>query len=218
MFDRLVILDGARDYMRIGLARLKSPAFGSLYIGKKGQRLDHVAPHLFLCDRQGVVEHLTLSGEKPDEVGILCETRVAFPKVYKHFRRFLTVERQRDGRRVLFRFYDPRVLRTFLPVCTRLELDQFFGPVETFRCQGDDPGLILSFSRDKKGKLVSEETSFDDHIYERFGVRPSEVEPVVLSPPPPPLPKPTDPSLARMQTMMLNPMDQSVPVIPRQTK
>lgn len=33
---------------------------------------------------------------------------------------------------MLFRFYDPRVLRLYLPTCTSTELEQVFGPVGTF--------------------------------------------------------------------------------------
>lgn len=196
---RLSILDAARDYMRIGMARIVSHQFANLFIGEKGERLDHVAPHMFTCDGGGTLEHMTLSGERPDEVGIVAESDTDFPTVFKHFRRLLTVVRERDHKRVLFRFYDPRVLRAFLPVCTTQELSQFFGPVQTFRCQGDDPGAVLSFSREKSGRLRVDETAFDDYFFSKFGVRPSEVQPL----PSPSAPPPESETVRHIRRLML---------------
>jgi len=53
-----------------------------------------------------------------------------------HFRDFHKVELP-DQRIVIFRYYDPRVLRIFLPVCNQSELRQFFGPVQTFLVEGE---------------------------------------------------------------------------------
>lgn len=44
-----------------------------------------------------------------------------------HLRRFLLVK-DAQGQDMYFRFYDPRVLRVFLPTCTPEELSDFFGP------------------------------------------------------------------------------------------
>jgi hypothetical protein len=37
-----------------------------------------------------------------------------------------------DGRKAYFRYYDPRILRTYLPNCHPAELRAFFGPVQSF--------------------------------------------------------------------------------------
>jgi len=63
-----------------------------------------------------------------------------------HLRRFLTV-RTEKGKKLLFRFYDPRVLRLYLPTCTSTELNTFFGPVERFVCEGGDSQTALVHSR-----------------------------------------------------------------------
>jgi len=44
----------------------------------------------------------------------------------QHFRRFITVHDE-SGKPLLFRYYDPRVLRTFLPTCNAKELAEIFG-------------------------------------------------------------------------------------------
>ena len=37
-----------------------------------------------------------------------------------------------NGKQVYFRFYDPTVLRQFLPACLSKEAREFFGPVRSF--------------------------------------------------------------------------------------
>jgi hypothetical protein len=54
-----------------------------------------------------------------------------------HFRALLTVY-DPDGKPVLFRYYDPRVLRIYLPTCNREELGTFFGPVDSYVLEDED--------------------------------------------------------------------------------
>jgi len=68
-------------------------------------------------------------------------------------REFLRV-RDESGKRLIFRYYDPRVLRVYLPTCWPAELDTFFGPISAFITEGEDPGEILEF-RNQHGTLAS---------------------------------------------------------------
>jgi hypothetical protein len=77
-----------------------------------------------------------------------------FDEVYNHFRKFLIVETE-DLEKLYFRFYDPRVLRIFLPTCSSSQLDEFFGPVDRFICEDEDPAFALVFSL-RKGLLITE--------------------------------------------------------------
>jgi len=54
----------------------------------------------------------------------------------RHFRELLIV-RDDSGRKLVFRFYDPRVLSIYLPTCTGAEARQFFGPVRRMAMEGD---------------------------------------------------------------------------------
>ncbi|WP_170775865.1 DUF4123 domain-containing protein [Ruegeria lacuscaerulensis] len=61
----------------------------------------------------------------------------------RHFRRYLRVEFESDGRLVRFRFFDPAVLRVWLLSCNPLEAGAFFGPVTDFIAEDwcEEPGL-----------------------------------------------------------------------------
>ena len=163
-------MDAARDYMRIGMARSLAPINQCLFEGPKGQDMEDMAPHLFMSDGYGQVPELILAPDKEGEFGILLEAPLDFADVRRHLRRFLLVRRGSDSKKVLFRFYDPRVLRAFLPVCTRSELADFFGPITAFHCQGDEPGEVLTFTLDD-GQLRIRKTGWQPFLSEHFPAR-----------------------------------------------
>jgi len=163
------VLDAARDYVRIALSRMFAPEHESLFDGDRAARMDHVAPHLFAADPEGRVALLAVSGLPPGEAGLLVDAPVSFAELRRHLRRFLTVVRQRDGKQVLFRYYDPRVLRVFLPVCTPDELRQFFGPLTAIHCQTEDPGHVLTYTL-AGGRLRTDTATIPEFFHRRYGL------------------------------------------------
>lgn len=164
------VIDAAHDYLRIGLARILVPKNECLFAGPEGKQLEDVAPHLFESDALGQVPELILAPDKVGECGILLDAPMEFTEVRRHLRHFLLVRRERDGKRVLFRFYDPRILRVFLLVCTRQELAEFFGPVTAFHCQGDEPGMVLTFTL-REGHLQIVNRAWQSFLSQHFPAR-----------------------------------------------
>ncbi|MBI4909263.1 MAG: DUF4123 domain-containing protein [Acidobacteria bacterium] len=73
------------------------------------------------------------------------------PELYRHLRQFLVVQ-SGEGRWFYFRFYDPRLMQTFLPSCSQRELTQFFGPVQSFLLQDlREDNLLLDYSITPQG-------------------------------------------------------------------
>ncbi|HYH16507.1 MAG TPA: DUF4123 domain-containing protein [Flavisolibacter sp.] len=124
--------------------------YESLYKGGLEEDLVDVAP--YLCTLQSTTEFKNLY--KLNGWGnawwVLLKTELSFDKIYKHFRKFLLVKTE-DGQELYFRFYDPRVLRIFLPTCDSNQLKEFFGPIEYFICEDEDPtyGLIFSLANNQ---------------------------------------------------------------------
>jgi hypothetical protein len=101
----------------------------SLYRGRAEEELFAIAPFLFSVDAE-TLEWITgdlWSGPW----GIFALSDASLEEMRSHFRRFLTVESP-EGESWYFRFYDPRVLPTYLATCTPAELTAFFGPVRGF--------------------------------------------------------------------------------------
>lgn len=75
---------------------------------------------------------------------------VALDFLRRHLRTLLRVCDE-DGRRFMFRFYDPRVLRPYLGSCNPEEAALVFGPIEEFVCAGADSDAVLLFRRGREG-------------------------------------------------------------------
>ena len=138
------LLDAARTPRIIELLAESGERFQSLYEGEKGRELAAVAPYLAeLPDDSFLFSQLVREGWG-QSWGVFIRTDCDFSELRKHFRHFLLVKLE-DGPDVYFRFYDPRVLRTYLPTCTIGETKQFFGPVFSYLMESKDSGALLRF-------------------------------------------------------------------------
>ena len=51
----------------------------------------------------------------------------------------------------MFRFYDARVLRVYLPICTEKEAARFFGPVPRIVVEAEKADLLITYVRGNTG-------------------------------------------------------------------
>jgi hypothetical protein len=125
----------------------------SLYRAGKGadEVLPVVAPFLFTYPQSQEFADFVLQEGWGDSWGIWVDSYADFESLWKHFRKFLTVMTE-DSQQFYFRFYDPRVLRIFLPTCDVYQLKDFFGPVDQYIMEDEDPAQAIIFSL-KKGIL-----------------------------------------------------------------
>lgn len=130
-----MVLDGARD-TRVFETLLESGFLSScLYAGFIPRALEASVPYLVQLEYDDKQTRRLLERAWGNSWGVLlrCDTRLE--ALRKHLRSFLTV-RNPKGERFLFRYYDPRVLRVYLPSCTGEELRTFFGPIEQVWTEG----------------------------------------------------------------------------------
>jgi uncharacterized protein DUF4123 len=73
-----------------------------------------------------------------------------------HLRGFLRVKDE-SGRFLLFRYYDPRVLRVYLPTCRPDELRTVFGPISSYLVEDVDGKGLIEFEFDGN-KLIERRT------------------------------------------------------------
>jgi hypothetical protein len=149
------VLDGARD------PRIQPWIAGSgqnsacLYDGQLAPPLVPVAPYLVELGRETPATRRLLVQGWGKQWGIWVEAPVALAALRRHLRRFLLVTEPK-GRLLLFRYYDPRVLRVYLPACTPEELESFFGPIACIYSETRDGNGLLRFRRGPKGLEVAE--------------------------------------------------------------
>jgi hypothetical protein len=144
------ILDCARTFDIPFRLRSANVAHDSLYHGQSKEVLWYVAPHLVRCEQESAFFHWVLEQGWGDSWGIFLASQASLEDLRSHFRRFLLVKTE-DDRELFFRFYDPRVLRLFLPACTLEEASTFFGPVRCYLMEGEQPNTLLKFMTSQDG-------------------------------------------------------------------
>jgi len=123
----------------------------SLYKGEPEEVLTDVAPYLIHLSRDGEINVPLIEWIATkcwgDSCAIFFDTPEDLGTLLKHFQEFLLVSDEK-GKTYYFRFYDPRVLRVYLPTCNAEELEMFFGPVQKFFMENESPEKMVCFWRD----------------------------------------------------------------------
>ena len=125
-------------------------AFGraqSLYQGDIGAGLGHVLPWLVRLDRTPGPAAWFVEAGFGEAWGTFVIADLPFEDARRHLRKFNLVTGP-DGASMVFRFFDPRVLRVFLPTCTPAELARFFGPLKGFLAESESGDALLRWSLD----------------------------------------------------------------------
>ncbi len=150
------ILDAARIFGELNTAQKLQTNFLSLYKGRSEELLTTVAPYLFPYKNDTEFGSWLTDRGWGNAWGIFIISKGSMEELHKHFRKFLMVQTE-QGQELYFRFYDPRVLRVFLPTCDTTQLSDFFGPIQSFIVEDVDPNRLLVFSfvdRQLKTKII----------------------------------------------------------------
>jgi Domain of unknown function (DUF4123) len=105
---------------------------------------DAVAPYLFSVERR-LLEWIENNLEK-ESWGIFVLAKASLMELQGHMRRFLLALLP-DQHKWFFRYYDPRILRAYLPTCNAAELHMFFGPIRGFAARSPGAEKIFLFEQ-----------------------------------------------------------------------
>lgn len=144
------ILDAARDIRILALLVHHRAECQSLYEGAEGAKLAQVAPYLVRLGPDSTLLDAVINEGWGHSWGVYFTCAADFHDIRRHLRHFLQV-RLPDGEQVYFRFYDPRVMRIFVPTCTADEAAQFFGPIKRYVMEGEDPEELFEFTTMGRG-------------------------------------------------------------------
>ncbi len=151
--DIWAIIDTARDpkaYWTLANSHLN---YSCLFAGELPDALEQAAPYLVqLSSEDAYTDYL--AANLGNSLGVFLQCDAAIKTVRHHLRKLLTVRDPR-GTKMLFRFYDPRILRVFLPTCDSNELDQMYGPIKAYWAEGTTPNKLMEFRNTKKGLEVA---------------------------------------------------------------
>ena len=140
------ILDGARHDLVYATVQACYLEHSCLYSGELPTELLITAPYLVRLEQGNSWTKTILNRAWSNSWGIFLQTETSMTRLRRHLRTFLKVRDQR-GKTLLFRYYDPRVMRVYLPTCNPSELDAVFGPISCYMMEDSDPEQMLTFSR-----------------------------------------------------------------------
>ena len=146
--DVWAILDGASVPRLPQLLWEHAPENVCLYRGELKPDLAAMAPYLVKMQPGAPFADLVLAKGWGNHWGVfaIVPSETTLKDLRKHFRRYLKVYSP-EGKPIYFRYYDPRVLRAYLPTCNAEEMDFLFGPVQYFYMESEDPETALRFRR-----------------------------------------------------------------------
>ena len=112
----------------------------------------YVAPFLVLLSPDNSITDWVFSNGFGKNWGIFIHSRSSLVDMEKHFTSLVQVYDERANS-MTFRYYDPRVIRKYLPTCTPRELEVFFGRTDAVFAESDDGENLVSF-RIENNQLV----------------------------------------------------------------
>ncbi len=131
------IVDGASDPRLIPeLDQSNLPAI-CLIPGDISEVLRHAAPHLIEIQETARFTEWLIEDGWGQHWALFLHANVGIRAMRQHCRALLNAYGP-DLEPIFFRFYDPRILRTFLPTCSAKELVEFFGPIKRFIAESKD--------------------------------------------------------------------------------
>jgi hypothetical protein len=159
-----MILDCARDQTRIFRFLLACHLeYRCLYSGALAPALEMAAPYLLQLEYDSQETRHLIELSWGNSWGVFLRSETSLNKLRRHLREFLIV-RDPHGRRMAFRYYDPRVLRAYLPTCSSEELRTVFGPIECFWTEHkQDPEQMQEF-RLERSKLLQHPLPLGDRL------------------------------------------------------
>jgi hypothetical protein len=142
----LGLLDGARDETIVPAIWESGLRFQCLYSGSLSRSLQLAAPYLVqLAPDSRFFRMLVAEGWGRAWCSfVVARVDVTFKTLRDHFRTLLRV-RDKHNQILVFRFYDPRVLRLYMRTCEPLETAQMLGPTQALACESGDGDALIEF-------------------------------------------------------------------------
>jgi hypothetical protein len=154
--DVFCILDAAADGSIHPLLKNSDWEYRCLY--KKGvhfegarmvDSLAATAPYLLRLDPGKVAIESFFSRRLGRNLAVFFQSKASIQELTEHFSGLLKAADE-EGNIFGFRYFDPRILRIYLPSCTEEEKRVFYGPAEVFWAEGEEGAMLEFHEKDEE--------------------------------------------------------------------
>lgn len=173
--DIWMVVDAARDRRIFGL--LLDGFYSDhhcLFSGPLHPAVEVAAPYLIRLEHGNAKTQRLLMQAWGNHWGVVLKCDARLEDLRSHLRELVMV-RDPTGRPFVFRYYDPRVLRLYLPTCTSAELRAVFGDIECFWMEDETPSNVLTAGVDQT-RLVMRTVLLATVTSQASAVLPSELD------------------------------------------
>ena len=148
------IVDSARNEEVFRFLITGNVPYKSLFEGTMDVQSFGVSGFLVECKKESQLFQWMTTEAWGDSCCIFFTSKADFDKLFGHFQQFNRVYLE-DEKVVLFRYYDPRVLRVILPTYKQHELKFFFGEVKSFIAESEDPKIVNAYKKEMVNEKLS---------------------------------------------------------------
>lgn len=147
------ILDSARSGEIVPMLEDSKCQFKSLYDGEAAENLANVAPYIVHFSEDDPLLDKLISDGWGEQWGIYMTSYETLDRLRHHFRHF-TMVKLPDGRVGYFRFYDPGIIRVYLPACSQREIAKFCEKINIVCVEKFDGLATMVMYKSKNGSLI----------------------------------------------------------------
>lgn len=138
------VMDGASAENLLDHLYEDRPEWFCLFEGDVEPDVAEVAPYVVKLEAGTPFTEWVIREGWGHHWGIFAVAPATLRAMRNHLRSLIKVQ-DSTGKVVIFRYYDPRILRVYLPTCEIDEMDEFFGPVSFFAAECADPKVMRTF-------------------------------------------------------------------------
>jgi Domain of unknown function (DUF4123) len=146
MGNLYAIVDSAKNEEVFKYLLTDNVTYRSLFEGKMDIKLFGVSGFLIECKKDSKLFNWLTTEAWGTSCSIFFISKAPFDEVFSHFQKFIRVYLEDDDV-VYFRYYDPRVLRIYLPTCNSKEISTFFGEIKSFFVESENTEALTEFQR-----------------------------------------------------------------------
>lgn len=153
IIDRAILL---HNFSKVENSRHKK--MRSLFYSKVPSYIDLSAPYLLEFHNDNELKEVLNQIKGSPSFVIVGSKHLSFDELARHLRKFLITQIE-DGRKIYFRFYDPRVLHFLLPLFDPNQSTLFFEKIDYMVLENSKQEDMTMFSVNEDG-IINQEIVF----------------------------------------------------------